>query len=1143
MFRFSASKPHNEGAINTDECPSRASKPKSNGIRSEKRQITRNRTSYSCLTCRRRKVKCDKVRPICGGCQKANEDCSYGEDDAPAAESVQSDAWREDGGLASKKRKSSLASRDSFGVPAVSSGPAESAPPAPLKAIEEQLQRLTSMVDALRQNGGSDLRLRDLLTPVPSNSDHESDDMQSRPNLSLDMFQPSNQALTKDPTELSRPLSSLKLSNTESNLEDPFWNYVSEEIDQLNLLMRRRNNQYASATSLQNKQCDRPREFPPQPKEGHAPAREDFWDPASFHKEAGLETIEFNPDNSCSICRNLPLTKASLLHNVPLKCPPQTAIHHLMCKIPTRAQSNVLLRCWLSGVYPILGILLPGDILKKHEDFWAQVEAKGLADFHNPDPEFLAVIHAIWYAGSLSISTKGIQRWFPDTTRAKLSAQFHDQTVLCLHAGYLTRTTTLYKLAAFVLLHSMPAAEEDPIQGSLYMQLAVRLALTMGLHREPTLFDLSASEAATRRRLWWQIIQLDVSLVVASGYPSQISEAFCDTRIVCADKDCFLAEDDLDISSSDKTSKTSSPTSVDSNGDSSPLGSYRTLALVAKGKSILSCALRSVISIHLGTKMLTNADMQQMKSIMKETHEQVEAIMKQIPAKGLPELGFIPDGPKEGHKRALDCDAAMSSPVTPKEIAYYRTSVEADPSAPLASYYRQRQASYNKWARISLSMLLDKMYCVAYAPFLKNTKSKLWSVGRQCALHNCHSFMRKFVSLASDPDLEPFRWSWPAMYGPMHAALIVLVDLYERPCSVEAPRSRELVDKMFSLATPQFGIVGGPNGVTAQRPLREGGIEAWDMLRGLRSAAWQRAGLDPTVLWSEDDQVEVGIATPLTDAQKIAQSLREDSIYETNRTPTNGVSSTATSKQDTKSTEHGVRYLVKLAQNEMTGPEEGESSVYPCGRAMRNQFLQGIENDARLNPERRLARREGQQKMPFPLSGRMEKCSGHAATQDGSADPLINLPVPGTVTMRSPCQASRSMGAEEDSGARNAMQAATPPSSDPGQHDLEQSVTTEANGSHDRSSINPVLLSESGANGAILGNGFHDSYRSNLQSHHGDESHRDVKFSDLELQHDEAPSTSPDLGFDWERWDAVFGQYSGFTDLMEDVTWDEHLDD
>ena len=31
-------------------------------------------------------------------------------------------------------------------------------------------------------------------------------------------------------------------------------------------------------------------------------------------------------------------------------------------------------------------------------------------------------------------------------------------------------------------------------------------------------------------------------------------------------------------------------------------------------------------------------------------------------------------------------------------------------------------------------------------------------------------------------------------------------------------------------------------------------------------------------------------------------------------------------------------------------------------------------------------------------------------------------------------------------------------------------------------------------------------------------------------------STTEEL-FDWERWDAVFGQYNGYTDLMEDIVW------
>lgn len=41
------------------------------------RQIHRNRISYSCHACRRRKVKCDRLHPICSNCTKTVESCVY----------------------------------------------------------------------------------------------------------------------------------------------------------------------------------------------------------------------------------------------------------------------------------------------------------------------------------------------------------------------------------------------------------------------------------------------------------------------------------------------------------------------------------------------------------------------------------------------------------------------------------------------------------------------------------------------------------------------------------------------------------------------------------------------------------------------------------------------------------------------------------------------------------------------------------------------------------------------------------------------------------------------------------------------------------------------------------------------------------
>ncbi|KAF5016397.1 hypothetical protein F66182_11932, partial [Fusarium sp. NRRL 66182] len=90
--------------------------------------------------------------------------------------------------------------------------------------------------------------------------------------------------------------------------------------------------------------------------------------------------------------------------------------------------------------------------------------------------------------------------------------------------------------------------------------------------------------------------------------------------------------------------------------------------------------------------------------------------------------------------------------------------------------------------------------------------------------------------------------------------MIMLIDLYERPSSPEALRSRAFIDKIFSISGPDGGVVGGEDGVTTARPLKDGGREAWDMMRRLREKAWQKAGLDPQQLWTEQAQIQAGVA-------------------------------------------------------------------------------------------------------------------------------------------------------------------------------------------------------------------------------------------------------------------------------------------
>lgn len=146
------------------------------------RQITRNRASYSCHTCRRRKVKCDKVRlishlplqaanisqvhPICGNCLKTGSECVYdsvpkntrdGLDDRGNATKRRRESSKRPERGDSRRSITSLSGRQDshYGGHNGDFQDHKSNP----QAIEARLDRLTSMVESLsRANGPQGLQ-------------------------------------------------------------------------------------------------------------------------------------------------------------------------------------------------------------------------------------------------------------------------------------------------------------------------------------------------------------------------------------------------------------------------------------------------------------------------------------------------------------------------------------------------------------------------------------------------------------------------------------------------------------------------------------------------------------------------------------------------------------------------------------------------------------------------------------------------------------------------------------------------------------------------------------------------------------------------------------------------------------------------
>ena len=65
--------------------------------------------------------------------------------------------------------------------------------------------------------------------------------------------------------------------------------------------------------------------------------------------------------------------------------------------------------------------------------------------------------------------------------------------------------------------------EEEPLTCVAFVGLALRVATMLGLHKDPSHFrGMSPIEAEIRRRVWWQLVHIDVLVAIASGLPPMV---------------------------------------------------------------------------------------------------------------------------------------------------------------------------------------------------------------------------------------------------------------------------------------------------------------------------------------------------------------------------------------------------------------------------------------------------------------------------------------------------------------------------------------------------------------------------------------------------------------------------------------------
>ena len=479
------------------------------------KQITRSRVSYSCHTCRRRKVKCDKVHPVCGNCVKTGSECVY---DVRSLQQRRPSEEREQSRLKRRRDAQRLAHAPLTELLDVKGG---------LRELQEQgvdarvggsgeiaarLDRLTSMIERLSQaqpgqgEEGDAVSVGDTRSSSPKrNGDAGSDDFPIPAGLETDLVDPVG--------SLNLGHLSLDESGKSRYVGTTYFAYISDEIQELNQLLREQNRSQDQPNARNDSpEADSGTYEPPQ-----------TW--SSLNKP--MEGVIFAEESPAS---NTAISPGALDH------------------VPTRRQSNILFKGFISGVHAISPVVHPPSVLKLYEAFWEWYENRAYTGEPCPNASFIPLLYAIWYGGSNTISLKTIHAEFDVESRSMLSGPYHDEVTRWLKKISFPRNASLHGLAAFLLVQTILIKEEEPLMSSLFISLALRVAQTMGLHRDPAQFGIPPYEAETRRRVWWHIVHMDGVVAMSSGLPPQVSdENYWDVRVTSELKDTLIGTQEGDV--------------------------------------------------------------------------------------------------------------------------------------------------------------------------------------------------------------------------------------------------------------------------------------------------------------------------------------------------------------------------------------------------------------------------------------------------------------------------------------------------------------------------------------------------------------------------------------------------------------------
>ncbi|PWY94566.1 hypothetical protein BO94DRAFT_563173 [Aspergillus sclerotioniger CBS 115572] len=412
---------------------------------------------------------------------------------------------------------------------------------------------------------------------------------------------------------------------------------------------------------------------------------------------------------------------------------------NLLQSLPTKAVSDALLKVFLFAVWPLSPLVHCPSLQADYDEFWEWCRNSDTAvppGKVRDDPTFLCLLFAILYCGAsaapeaswMGASLQDVQK---ETTVNNLRSAYETSISLCHHLDHPTLNSLVSTLLTSPFLYGC-----KPMYELISVSMTLRLAQSMGLHREDTWSALSPVDRDIRRRIWWHIVRLDLQSSISTGLPP------------CCGSEAL---DAVDMMASASVKDISDPSVRSSSPD--PMGSKPSIALIfAVGCSETArLQSRTVTRLQSGRILIQN-ELRGLVTAARRQQQKIDTLIASIPSQGIPERGLIPSR------------LANASPSTHPSL------YNDDATQPTV---------LSAWTRIMLTLLKFDMAILLQKPFLpppdrSNPQScKAWTSMAQL----CVSYLRIILPIYQSSAFSPYTWFCRSYHGPLQCVFLTLIYL------------------------------------------------------------------------------------------------------------------------------------------------------------------------------------------------------------------------------------------------------------------------------------------------------------------------------------------------------------------------------